>query len=380
MLWPERTDNWRDGAKPAQAAFAAVAQAISQGEPVTVGVSASQFQNARARLPQAVRVVELSSNDAWMRDCGPTFVVDEKGRRRGIDWTFNAWGGLDGGLYFPWDRDDEVAQKVLEIEGSDRYRTTFVLEGGAIHVDGQGTCLTTEECLLNPNRNGRISRADVESVLERYLGVTTVIWLGKGVYLDETGGHIDELACFTGPGQVALTWTEDRRDPQHRISVDALKRLEAARDARGRRLTVHKIHQPGPLYMTSAEAAGIDVRAGSHPRHAGDRLPASYLNFYIANRCVVMPLYDERWDAAAARTLQRLFPNRKVIGVRTREILLGGGNIHCITQQVPQAGRRKAPHAAHRGGSNAARRGGSNAARRGAANAARRGASRAARP
>ena len=148
-----------------------------------------------------------------MRGCataGPTFVVDAKGGRRGVDWTFNAWGGLDGGLYFPWDRDDEVAQKVLEIEGSDRYRAPFVLEGGAIHVDGQGTCLTTEECLLNPNRNPGLGRADIEEKLRRYLGVRTVIWLGAGVYQDETGGHIDELACFTSPGHVALTWTDDR--------------------------------------------------------------------------------------------------------------------------------------------------------------------------
>jgi agmatine deiminase len=341
MLWPERPDNWRNGAKPAQAAFAAVAAAIAQGEPVTVGVSAAQFHNARVHLPAAVRVVEISSNDAWMRDCGPTFVIDSKGRRRGVDWTFNAWGGLHGGLYFPWDRDDEVAQKVIEIEGDDRYRSAFVLEGGAIHVDGQGTCLTTEECLLNPNRNGPVSRSDVETMLERYLGVSTVIWLAKGVHLDETGGHVDELACFTAPGHVALTWTEDRKDPQYEISHDAHRRLKAARDARGRRLTIHKIHQPGPLYMTAAEAAGIDMRAGSRPRRAGDRLAASYINFYIANRCVVMPLYEKRWDAAAMRTLRRLFPARRVIGVPTREILLGGGNIHCITQQVPRpAGRQ----------------------------------------
>jgi agmatine deiminase len=336
MLWPERPDTWRDGAKPAQAAFAAVATAIAAGEPVTVGVSAAQFQNARARLGPTIRIVEISSNDAWIRDSGPTFVIDAKGRRRGVDWTFNAWGGLDGGLYFPWDRDDEVAHKVLEIEASDRYRTPFVLEGGAIHVDGRGTCLTTEECLLNPNRNGGRSRTDVESMLQRYLGVTTVIWLGKGVYLDETGGHIDELACFTGPGQIALTWTEDRKDPQYEISYDALQRLRHARDARGRPLTIHKIHQPGPLYMTADEAAGIDARAGSRSRQAGDRLPASYINFYIANKCIVMPLYDKRWDAAAARTLKRLFPGRRVVGVATREVLLGGGNIHCITQQVPR--------------------------------------------
>jgi agmatine deiminase len=332
MLWPERTDNWRAGAKPAQAVFAAIAAAIAGGEPVTVGASAVQFQNARARLPRAVRVVEITSNDAWIRDCGPTFVIDAKGRRRGVDWTFNAWGGLDGGLYFPWDRDDEVAQKVLELEGADRYRTSFVLEGGAIHVDGQGTCLTTEECLLNPNRNPRLTRPEVEEHLRRYLGVTTVIWLGKGVHLDETGGHIDEL--------VALTWTLDRKDPQYEISQDAYLRLKKARDARGRELTIHKIHQPGPLHMTAEEAAGIDARAGSHARKAGDRLPASYINFYIANKYVVMPLYDKRHDAAAQSMLRRLFPSRKVVGVATREVLLGGGNIHCITQQVPRpAGR-----------------------------------------
>ncbi|MGC1520451.1 MAG: agmatine deiminase [Steroidobacteraceae bacterium] len=336
MLWPERTDNWRSGAKPAQAVFAAIAAAIAQGEPVTVGVSAAQFQNARARLADRVRVVEMSSNDAWMRDCGPTFVIDAKGRRRGVDWTFNAWGGLDGGLYFPWDRDDEVAQKVLELEGTERYRTSFVLEGGAIHVDGQGSCLTTEECLLNPNRNPNLSRADIEEMLRRYLGVTRVIWLGRGVHLDETGGHIDELACFTSPGHVALTWTRDREDPQYEISQDAYLRLSKARDARGRALTIHKIHQPRPLYMTEEEASGIDRRAGSRPRKAGDRLPASYINFYIANKCVVMPLYDKRHDAAAMNTLARLFPTRKVLGVATREVLLGGGNIHCITQQVPR--------------------------------------------
>jgi agmatine deiminase len=336
MLWPERTDNWRAGAKPAQAVFAAVATAIAGAEPVTVGVSAAQFQNARARLPAQIRVVEISSNDAWIRDSGPTFVVDARGRRRGVDWTFNAWGGLNGGLYFPWDRDDEVAHKVLEIEGTDRYRTSFVLEGGAIHVDGQGTCLTTEECLLNPNRNPGFTRADVEEQLRRYLGISTVIWLGRGVYLDETGGHIDELACFTAPGHVALTWTRDRADPQHEISQDAYRRLSRARDARGRPLTIHKIHQPGPLYMTADEAAGIDRRDATHPRKAGDRLPASYINFYIANKCVVMPLYDKRFDAAAMTKIRSLFPGRKVLGVATREVLLGGGNIHCITQQVPR--------------------------------------------
>ncbi len=339
MLWPERTDVWREGAKPAQAAFAAVAAAIAGGEPVTVGVSARQFQNARARLPAAVRVVEITSNDAWVRDTGPTLLVDARGRRRGVDWMFNAWGGLQGGLYFPWDRDDEVAQKILEIEGFDRYRAPFILEGGAVHVDGRGTCLTTEECLLNPNRNPQLTRAEIEALLCRYLGVRKVIWLGRGVYRDETDGHVDELACFTSPGVVALTWTEDRDDPQYEISRDAYERLRRARDARGRELSIHKIHQPGPLTITAAEAGGVDVQRGSIARRAGDRLPASYINFYVANKRVVMPLYDKRWDGAARTALKRLFPTREVVGVETREVLLGGGNIHCITQQIPMPAR-----------------------------------------
>jgi agmatine deiminase len=336
LLWPERTDNWRLGAKPAQQAFVAVAAAIARSERVSVGVSARQYANARALLPPQVRVVELSSDDCWMRDVGPTFVVDARGRRRGVDWTFNAWGGLDGGLYFPWDRDDAVAQKVCEIEGADRYRAPFVLEGGAIHVDGQGTLLTTEECLLNPNRNPGLTRDRIEALLAQYLGIETVIWLGRGVHLDETDGHVDNLCCFSAPGEVCLTWTDDRRDPQYERSHEAYERLRAARDARGRRFEVHKLVQPGPLYMTDEEARGVDHVDGTEPRRSGARLAGSYVNFYLANRHVVMPLLDAKRDAAAAAVLKRAFPRREVVGVPGREILLGGGNVHCITQQVPR--------------------------------------------
>jgi agmatine deiminase len=341
MLWPERPDNWRLGGKPAQRAFVAVAAAIAGSERVTVGVSAAQFANARRLLPPPVRVVEISSNDAWMRDVGPTFVVNGRGGVRGVDWIFNAWGGLDGGLYFPWDRDDAVAQKVLEIEGRDRYRAPFVLEGGAIHVDGQGTLITTEECLLNRNRNPHLSRDDLERLLARYLGIETVVWLGQGVYLDETDGHVDNLCAFTKPGEIVLTWTDDRRDPQYEVSRDAYERLMQARDARGRRFKVHKIVQPGPLQMTKAEAEGVDAAQGTQPRQAGARLAGSYVNFYIGTRRVVVPLLDPKRDGAALRKLKSLFPGREVVGVSGREILLGGGNIHCITQQVPR-GRRDA--------------------------------------
>src|SRR5512138_2726103 len=338
MLWPERPTNWRLGAKPAQAAFAACASAIATGEPVTVGVSSAQFVNARSMLPDAVRIVEMSSNDAWMRDVGPTFVVDDAGQVRGVDWIFNAWGGLSSGLYFPWDQDDLVARKVLEVERSDRYRAPFVLEGGAIHVDGEGTLITTEECLLNPNRNPHLDKGQLEILLHEYLGVTSVIWLGKGVVDDETSGHVDNLCCFVRPGEVALTWTDNKRDPQYAVSLDAYERLQSARDARGRKLKIHKLPMPGPLYRTAEEESGVDaVDEGQPARVAGERLAASYVNFYIANSTVVMPLLDRKKDRLAANMLKRLFPDRRVIGVQSREILLGGGNIHCITQQVPSA-------------------------------------------
>jgi agmatine deiminase len=339
MLWPHRPDNWRGGGLAAQQAFTAVASAIAAFEPVTVGATAAQYEFARAQLPPAVRVVELSSNDAWMRDVGPTILVDGRGRRRGVDWRFNAWGGFDGGLYFPWDQDDLVARKVLEIEGLDRYRAPFVLEGGAIHVDGEGTVLVTEQCLLNPNRNPGATREQVEGWLRAYLGVTQVVWLGQGVIDDETDGHVDNLACFARPGEVCLTWTDNRRDPQWAVSNDALERLKAARDAQGRRFKVHKLPSPGPLRRTAAESAGVQAAEGAQPRPPGSRLAASYANFYLVNGGVIVPLLDPRTDARALAKLRRVFPDREVVGVPGREILLGGGNIHCITQQVPAAPR-----------------------------------------
>ncbi len=222
LVWPERTDNWRVEAGPAQSAFTAVAEAIARSEPVTMLASSAQWERARAACSPAVQVVETTTDDAWARDIGPTFVVNRgQGERRGVDWIFNAWGGLDGGLYHPWDNDDLVAAKVCDLEGAARYRAPFVLEGGAIHVDGEGTCITTEECLLNPNRNPGLSRAEIEAQLAEYLGIDTVIWIPRGVVGDETNGHVDNLACFSRPGRVLLTWTEAADDPQSAISREA---------------------------------------------------------------------------------------------------------------------------------------------------------------
>jgi agmatine deiminase len=242
---------------------------------------------------------------------------------------------LDGGLYSTWEHDDRVARKVLELEGADRYAAPIVLEGGSIHVDGEGTVLTTEEWLLHPNRNAAFTREQLEEILCAYLGAQKVIWLGRGVFDDETDGHIDNLACFVRPGVVLLTWTDDESDPQWEISRDALRRLEVATDARGRQLEVVHIPSPGPLRINAEESAGVKAGAGTMPRRPGARLAGSYVNFYPGTTRIVFPLLDERTDDVAADVLSKCFPQREVVGVPAREILLGGGNIHCITQQVP---------------------------------------------
>ncbi|ATH84066.1 agmatine deiminase [Ectopseudomonas mendocina] len=337
MVWPERPDNWRNGGKPAQAAFTAVAKAIAQFEPVTVCVSAAQYENARARLDDDnIRLVEITTDDAWVRDTGPTFVINGRGEVRGVDWTFNAWGGFDGGLYWPWQRDDQVARKILEIEGCKRYRTEgFVLEGGSIHVDGEGTLITTEECLLNRNRNPHLSREEIEAVLREQLAIDTVIWLPDGLYNDETDGHVDNFCCYVRPGEVLLAWTDDQNDPNYPRCQAAMRVLESVRDAKGRLLIVHKMPIPGPIHASEEECAGVDAAEGSQERSPEVRLAGSYVNFLIVNGGIVAPSFDDPKDAEARAILQQVFPEHRVVMVPGREILLGGGNIHCITQQQP---------------------------------------------
>ncbi len=336
IIWPERPDNWRLGAKPAQAAFAEVARAISHFEPVTMMVSARQYANARALLPDAVRVVEVSTNDSWCRDVGASFLLNNAGDLAGVDWPFNAWGGLMRGMYFPWDLDDAVAGKMLQIERGKAYRAPKVIEGGAIHVDGEGTVLVTEACLLAEDRNPGATRHEMEQVLKDYLGTSHVIWLGEGVPFDETGGHVDNLACFVKPGVVLLTWTDESGDPLYEVCRDAEARLHGARDAKGREIAVERIPMPTPMFYTAEEAAGIDQTSDGMNRKAGERLAASYVNFYIANGAIIAPSFGVPTDEEAMTVLARLFPDRRIIKIPAREILLGGGNIHCITQQQPK--------------------------------------------
>lgn len=331
MIWPQRGDTYRLKGVPAQKAFTDITAAILEFEPVNVCVSSDQFEAAKEKLPGKVNLIEMESDDAWVRDTGPTFLIDKNRDVRGVNWEFNAWGGI----FTPFDKDAAVALNIMDHEQIRQYNAPLILEGGSFHVDGQGTLITTEECLLNPNRNPDLSKEEIETYLKVFLSVEKIIWINKGVFMDETDGHVDNLCVFARPGEVVLTWTEDRNDPQFEISANAYDILSQENDAQGRKLKIHKICQPGPLFISEGESKGFDVMENAKARKSGDRLAGSYINFYMPNNGIVMPLFDDPYDQAAIETMQNIFPKRKIIGIYSREILLGGGNIHCMTQQQP---------------------------------------------
>ena len=335
LIFPERSDSWAYGGYKARKAFAEVCKAIAKSEKVTVCASAEQYENARYLLPDNIRVVEMSSNDSWARDYAPTFVTNGK-EIRGINWSFNAWGGLFNGLYFPWDKDDKMARKLCDLYDVDMYDMSgFVLEGGSIHTDGEGTLITTEACLLSGGRNPDMTKEQIERKLAECLGISKVIWLKNGIFGDETDEHVDNICAFVRPAEVVLAWTDDKTDPQYALSKSCLDILESAADAKGRKIKVHKLYLPKPVFVTEEECGGLDTMDYEPTRTAGERLAASYVNFYIANNAVVMPFFGDEADERARETLAALFPEREIIPIYARDILTGGGNIHCITQQIP---------------------------------------------
>lgn len=337
MIWPQRPDTWRNGGKEAQSVFAEVANTIVKFEPLTMLVNGDQYEKAREMLSDTVQVIETSNNDSWCRDTGATFVRNKEGAIRGIDWKFNAWGGLKDGLYFPWDKDNLVARKICELEEADVYcLEQFILEGGSIHVDGDGTVIVTEECLLSEGRNPKMTKKDIEDILLEYLGADKVVWLKYGTYQDETNGHVDNICSFVKPGVVVLAWTDDAKDPQYERSRSCYEKLSKERDAKGREFEIHKLYLPKPLVISKEESDGITKVEGTKSREAGDRMAASYVNYYVCNGAVIMPGFKDPMDQPAKELIQKLYPDREIIQIYTREILLGGGNIHCITQQIPR--------------------------------------------
>lgn len=335
MIWPHRRDSWQYGAYAARRAFANIASAIAESEKVIVCARYEDYDSARTELPPNIRVVEMQSDDSWARDVAPTFVTNGK-IIRGIDWGFNAWGGLVDGLYFPWDKDNKMARKMCDLLDKDVYdERQFILEGGSIHTDGEGTLITTEACLLSKGRNPDMKKGEIEDKLRDCLGVKKIIWLKSGIYNDETNEHIDNICAFTAPGEVVLAWTDDKSDPQYEMSRSCLDILENSTDATGRKIRVHKLPLPRPVCITEEECSGLDDMDGEPTRVPNERLAASYVNFYVSNGSVICPQFNDENDKTALKILQKLFPTRKVLGVYARDILIGGGNIHCITQQIP---------------------------------------------
>lgn len=336
MIFPERSDSWQYGGYAARKAFVRIAETIASSENLTVCAGSRQYDNARALLSPHIRVVEMSSDDAWARDYCPTFVKSDKGDVRGIDWGFNAWGGLHDGLYFPWDSDNKMARKLCDLFEKDVYdKRDFILEGGSIHVDGEGTCMVTESCLLSKGRNPEMTKEQIEDTLKQYLGVSKVLWLPCGIYHDETNEHVDNICAFIKPAEVVLAWTDDTEDVQYNMSKACLDYMNGETDAKGRKITVHKLPLPKPVTITKEECEGLDACWDEPTRIPGERLAASYVNFYISNKNIVMPAFGDPADERAKEILQSLFPDRQVVQIYARDILIGGGNIHCITQQVP---------------------------------------------
>lgn len=338
MIWPERPGSWPFGAAAARKAFTEIASAISESETVYMLVSRNNRAGAEEMLPDRVKLVEIDTDDAWARDTAPTFVKNNKGEIRGISWQFNAWGGNFDGLYASWDKDDLVADSFCRYIDVPCYDARpFVLEGGSIHSDGEGTLLVTEACLLSKGRNPHLSKAQIEHRLMEYLGAEKVIWLPRGIYNDETNEHVDNICAFTKAGAVVLAWTDDEADPQYELSKACLDVLKNETDAKGRKLKIHKLPIPKkPVCITAEELCGFEFEEGEDMREAGERLAASYVNFYIANSAVILPQFGDVNDSLACEIIGELFPERKVIPVYARDIIVGGGNIHCITQQIPK--------------------------------------------
>jgi len=315
MCHPDHFENIQDG-------YSEIVQAIREFEPVTVIVNPGETDRIRRLIPVAasthpVDFLELPHNDSWIRDSGPTILRSPDGHLAGINWQFNAWGGK----YSPWDLDDALAPAILDHYGVRRFDAPLVMEGGSFHTDGEGTLLTTEECLLHPNRNPALTREQIERYLRQYLGVAKVIWLKRGLAGDETDGHVDNIACFAAPGKVLIQVCDDPADDNAEITRNNLAILARATDAMGRRLEIVPIRQP--------------------PRQDedGQRLTLSYLNFYFVNDGIILPVFGGatgETDEKACATLAGLYPGRRIRRINGLGIISEGGNVHCATQQMTE--------------------------------------------
>jgi agmatine deiminase len=322
LSWPHNRETWPTQLETVRSVWVQMIQALSPYEQVCLLVNDEPTQrDVTARLKNAgtkmenVSILQIPTVDVWMRDYGPTFVTRDR-RESPLafnDWIFNGWGKK----YQAYEEDDGIAKEIASVLKVSSFEHKMVLEGGSIEVNGSGTCLTTEQCLLNKNRNPRMSRGEIQQFLKDSLGVSDVIWLGEGIAGDDTDGHIDDIARFVNPTTVACVLESNARDENYAPLQENYERLRSARDQNGNGLSIVPLPCPSPVY------------------YEGARLPASYANFYIANEVVLAPIFDDPHDRQALGILQDLFPDRRIVGLRCVEVVAGLGAIHCVTQQEP---------------------------------------------
>ena len=324
MQWPYNNPNHDGyGAVPSwshfdfekgRLAWANVANSIIKFEQVKMIVHPDEIREAKKLLESKIEIIELKIDDCWARDSGATFLLNDKNKLGGIDWEFNGWG-----KFKPYDSDNKVAKFMIENSSAAYFKNQMILEGGSIHVDGEGTLLTTEQCLLNKNRNPKLSKKEIENNLKEYLNINKIIWLKNGT--DEgTDGHVDNIACFVKPGTILSLSCKDKNDPFYEKINENLEILKTSTDSKGRRLNI------------------IELEMSYKRLIPNDDEPSSYINFYIANNGIVMPSFeDEKADYNAKTIVQSIFPDRKIITINGIDISMGGGNVHCITQQQPMS-------------------------------------------
>ena len=309
MAWPARVDLWPN-IEATIKSYADVANAIAEFEPVNLLVLPSMLDDAKAYLSKNVEIIEMSIDDSWTRDSGPNFLINDSGLLAGSTWEFNAWGDK----FRPYDQDALMGSRILDLVGVDEYISTMIAEGGGITVDGEGTVITTESCFPNKNRNPHLTKKEIESELCRTLGASKVIWIPGDP--DETGtdGHIDGIAAFIEPGRILVEISPDSSDPHYRVGQNNVKALKNIKDAKGRTLEIDFIYEGDYSVLEFDECR-------------------SYINSYLANGAVIVPGYNHERDHLAVETYQKIYPDREVVQIQISDIAIGGGGIHCITQQ-----------------------------------------------
>lgn len=316
MAWPCRTELWGEHMAAARQAYAELAKTIATYEPVTMIARPELTAEASLHCGQGISVLPLEYDDSRIRDSAPTFVLDQVGAFAGVDWRYNGYGGRAPAF----EQDARLAEAICTRLEVPRFAAPLVLEGGGVHVDGEGTALVCASSVLDPKRNPGLERDEIEAVLAEHLGTTKVIWLEHGFEGDPTGGHVDNVACFARPGVVMVLTCRNPDDANFAPFQDNLAGLRGIRDATGRELQVIEVQQPAPRL---------------HPD--GRRLTTSYLSFYLANGAVLMPMFDDPMDEAAYAAISAAFSDRQAIQIDACELMYGGG-IHGFTKEQPAAG------------------------------------------